>query len=225
MAGDVRLTVRRQFPRPGAEVLAAFEGVGTSLVCDARDRIGAVHHSIRPVTTRRRFVGTAVTVQAGPKDNLASYAALRVVKPGDVLVITNGGFDGCAAVGDIYVGLAYNAGAVACVTDGMARDVAGIEKVGIPVFARGTTPNSPFKNGPGAVGLPISLGGVPVAPGDVVVGDEDGVVIVPLAEIDRVLPALEKVKEREAQMEAWIKGGMTAPPWLDDLLGSGVDWS
>jgi len=224
MAGDVRLTVRREFPRPGADVLAAFEGVGTSLVCDAQDRIGAVHHSIRPVTTRRRFVGPAVTVQAGPKDNLASYAALRVAKPGDVLVITNGGFEGCAAVGDIYVGLASNAGAVACVTDGMARDVAGIEKVGIPVFARGTTPNSPFKNGPGAVGLPISLGGVAVAPGDIVVGDEDGVVIVPLAGMDRVLPALEKVKEREAQMEAWVTRGMTAPPWLDDLLGSGVDW-
>jgi len=77
MAGGVRLTVRREFPRPGADVLAAFEGVGTSLVCDAQDRIGAVHHSIRPVTTRRRFVGPAVTVQAGPKDNLASYAALR----------------------------------------------------------------------------------------------------------------------------------------------------
>jgi len=224
MAGDVRLTVRKQFPRPGADVLVRFEGVGTSLVCDAQDRIGAVHHSIRPVTTRRRFVGPAVTVQAGPKDNLASYAALQVAQPGDVLVITNGGFDGCAAVGDIYVGLARNAGAVACVTDGMARDVAGIEQVGIPVFARGTTPNSPFKNGPGAVGLPISLGGVPVTPGDIVVGDEDGVVIVPLTGVDRVLEALERVKEREAQMEAWITEGRTAPPWLDDLLGSGVDW-
>lgn len=224
MAADVRLTVRRQFPRPGPDVLAGFEGVGTSLVCDAQDRIGAVRHTIRPVTTRRRFVGPALTVQAGPKDNLASYAALRVAEPGDVILITNGGFDGCAAVGDIYVGLARNAGVVACVTDGMARDVAGIDKVGIPVFAHGITPNSPFKNGPGAVGMPISLGGVAVSAGDVVIGDEDGVVIVPLAGVTGVLEALAKVKKREAQMEAWIAEGMTAPPWLDDLLGAGVDW-
>jgi 4-hydroxy-4-methyl-2-oxoglutarate aldolase len=200
MPDEVRLTVRREFPRPARDVLAGFEGVGTSQVCDAQNRIGALHHSVRPVTSRCRFVGPAL------------------------LVITNGGFQGCAALGDIYVGLARNAGVLACVTDGMARDVAAVERVGIPVFARGTTPNSPFKNGPGAVGLPISLGGVAVAPGDVVMGDEDGVVVVPLPDAERVLRALDAVKEREARMEAWIAEGLTAPPWLDDLLATGVDW-
>ena len=167
----------------------------------------------------------ALTVSAGPKDNLASYAGLKVAKPGDVIVIANGGFDGCAAVGDIYVGMARNAGAVGCVTDGMARDVAGIEEVGIPVFARGITPNSPFKNGPGTVGLPISVGGVAVHAGDIVFADEDGVVVVPLASVERVLPVLEKVKAKEVEMSAWVEGGATTPEWLEDVLaGPDVEW-
>lgn len=225
MSIEKRLTIRCDFPRPSREVLDALSAVSSSMACDAQDRAGALHHSIKPVTTSRRFVGPVLTVQTGPKDNLSSYAALSVAQPGDVVVITNGGFDGCAAVGDIYVGMARNAGVAACVTDGMARDVTGIEQIGLPVYARGTTPNSPFKNGPGSVGVPISIGGVSVSPGDIALADEDGVVIVPLAGIESFLEALSSIRAREAEMTAWVEGGRVAPPWLDDLLDApGVDW-
>lgn len=225
MSNASRLVIRRDFPRPPREAIEALRGVGTSAACDAQDRTGALHAALRPLTRARRFVGPVLPVQAGPKDNLATYAALAVARPGDVVLITNGAYDACAAVGGIWMGMAANAGIAGCVTDGAARDLAELEATGVPVFAAGTSPNSPFKNGPGAVGLPISLGEVAVAPGDVALADEDGVVVVPLATLDRFLEAVADVQRREAEMSAWVADGMTAPPWLEGLLASpAVEW-
>jgi 4-hydroxy-4-methyl-2-oxoglutarate aldolase len=106
------------------------------------------------------------------------------------------------------------------VTDGLARDLDGLEAVGIPVFCRGISPNSPARNGPGKVGLPVHLGGMTVASGDVVAGDRDGVVVVPRARIAEVAQALEKIREAEAGLEAKVQGGLKIPDFVADLLGS-----
>jgi 4-hydroxy-4-methyl-2-oxoglutarate aldolase len=185
---------------------------------DARGRKGALDHHIHPLTDNTAFCGVAVTVQTRPRDNLACWAALEACKPGDVLVIACNNYEEASVIGDVFVAMAKNNGVVACVTDGMVRDIAGINEVGMPVFARGLTPNSPFMDGPGEIGLAVAIGGVTVTSGDLIVGDRDGVVVVPQAEIGAVLHALDAVREKEAQMEAGVKRGQKSPPWLPDAL-------
>ena len=125
-----------------------------------------------------RFCGVALTVQSRPRDNLAPYAAIRYAKPGDVMLISTDCYEEASVAGDVLLGMAKNQGVCALVTDGLVRDIDGLNAVGIPVFARGLSPNSPHKDGPGKIGLPIYVGGVMVNSGDVVIGDKDGVVVV-----------------------------------------------
>ncbi len=223
MAEPARLTIRRGFPRPTAEQMAPFQSAPTGWVVDAMGRRGALPHWIRPISKETRFVGTALTVRTRPLDNLAPYAALKFATPGDVLVIAADGSDSGSILGDILLGMARNAGIVAAVTDGLVRDVRGIDEVGIPTFARGLSPNSPFKDGPGEIGFPVTIGGVRVEPGDLLVGDVDGVAVVPRADVDRVGKELRAIAEKEAGMEAAVAGGASYPGWLDGLLaGDGV---
>ncbi len=125
-------------------------------------------------------------------------------------------------VGDVFIGLARNAGVVAVVTDGMVRDIAGIEAVGIPVFALGLNPNSPHKDGPGELGTAVCLGNLAVSTGDVVRGDADGVVIVSQQNAAAVASELDKVRAKEGQMDQWVHDGLKAPPWLQETIESGA---
>jgi 4-hydroxy-4-methyl-2-oxoglutarate aldolase len=213
---ETALTIRRNFERAAAELLRRFGQVPTGNVCDSQGRTGALDYRIKPVSAASAFCGTALTVDAGPRDNLAAWAALEVARPGDVILIRTGEFCDSSVVGDIYVGMAKNAGVVAIVTDGAVRDIPGIDAVGIPVFARGVSPNSPWKNGPGRVGLPIAIGGVTVDAGDIVVGDQDGVVIVPRAGAAAAADELTSVLAKEAKMEQGVKAGLIVPAWLAD---------
>jgi 4-hydroxy-4-methyl-2-oxoglutarate aldolase len=225
MADSPMLTIRRDFPRPEASTLKAFAGTPTGFLADALGRSGALDHRIKPVWDAPAFVGTALTVWTTPRDNLAPYAALKVCKPGDVLLVATGEHEGHSVMGDLIIGMLKNAGVVAIITDGVVRDVPGIVEVGIPVYARGVSPNSPFKNGPGGVGVPITIGGDVVESGDIVVGDGDGVVICPRARIGEALEALKSIRAKEAQMDAAVKSGMTVPGWLDGALAErGVNW-
>ena len=213
---ETALTIRRNFERAAAELLQLFGNVPTGNVCDSQGRTGALDYRIKPVSTVAAFCGPALTVDAGPRDNLAAWAALEVARPGDVVLIRTGEFCDASVIGDVYVGMAKNAGIVAIVTDGAVRDIAGINAVGIPVFARGVSPNSPWKNGPGRVGLPIAIGGVTVDAGDIVVGDQDGVVIVARDAARAVAEELNTVLAKEANMEQGVKAGRVVPAWLED---------
>jgi 4-hydroxy-4-methyl-2-oxoglutarate aldolase len=212
------LTIRRHFPRPSS--IAPFRAAPTGWVADANGRRGALDFRIRAVTRARRFCGTALTVWSRARDNLAPYAAIEFAQEGDVLVIASEGYTEAAVVGDVLVGMARNKGIVAVVTDGAARDVEGLDAIGIPVFARGLTPNSPWKDGPGEIGTSVVLGGVGIASGDLVVGDENGVVAVPQGRLEAVAAEIEHVKKREAAMDAAVQSGATAPDWLKALLES-----
>lgn len=212
------LTARRDIPRVPADILRRFAGVPTGFVADAQGRRGAIDHRIRPILVPAPFVGSALTVSTPPSDNLAPYAAIGLAKPGDVLVVSAENFEGAAVIGDIMVGMARNAGCVAVVTDSMVRDIEGLEQVGLPVYARGLTPSSPYKNGPGKIGFPVSIGSVVIESGDILVGDRNGVVVVPRATIADVLKGLEAVKAKEKEMDAAVAGGATHPGWLPDYL-------
>jgi 4-hydroxy-4-methyl-2-oxoglutarate aldolase len=216
------LTLRRNFPRPTAEQLAAFEGVQTGFVVDAMQGRGALDCAIKPIDTdQAAFHGVAVTSDNGPADNLAVFCSLDVAQPGDVLVAATDGFLATAVSGDLLLGMARNKGVVGFVTDGCVRDVVGICDVGMPCFSAGVTPNSPARNGPGSVGQPVVVGGVAVGSGDIVIGDIDGVVVVPYAMVDDVIAALAGIRAAEADLDAKVKAGLTTPPFIADLLSSG----
>jgi 4-hydroxy-4-methyl-2-oxoglutarate aldolase len=214
MAEAPTLTIRRDWPRPTERDRAAFHDAPTGWVVDAQARRGALDHRIRCITRAARIVGAALPVWSRGQDNLAPYAALAVAKPGDVLVVAT---DACAVAsvaGDILLGMARNGGVAGFVTDGLVRDIPGLDAVGLPVFARGVSPNSPQKDGPGTIGLPVVIGGVTVAPGDLVIADGDGVVIVPLATCGAVAEALAAVRGKEAAMDQAVVAGAAMPGWL-----------
>jgi 4-hydroxy-4-methyl-2-oxoglutarate aldolase len=122
--------------------------------------------------------------------------------------------------GDLLVGMARNCGAAAIVTDGVVRDVAGILAVGMPVCCAGVSPNSPVRNGPGTVGLPVVVGGVAIASGDIMVGDADGVVVVPQAIAAELVKRLVDIRAAEAMLEAKVKSGLRIPDFIADVLSS-----
>lgn len=212
MADDKRVvTIRRSWPRVEPALLAAVQGVHGGFVVDVIGREGALDHCIKPITTATGFAGSAVTVQCRPWDNLGAHVALEYLAPGDVLAISARGFEGASVIGEKLVGMAKNKGAAAIVVDGMARDSAGIDRVGIPVFTRGVTANSSHKDGPGSVGLPISLGGVSVSSGDLLIGDADGVVCVPRWHFDLILERLGAITKAENAMFQQILEGGSKP--------------
>ena len=151
---------------------------------------------------------------------MAVWVAMKVARPGDVLALATGGYEDAAVIGDHVAAIAKSLGLVAVVTDGVVRDIDGLEQVGLPVFCRGLTPNSPYKHGPCEVGTRITLGGVAIDPGDLLIGDRDGVVAVPRTRVDEVISALEDVRRKERETGERIAAGATIPSWVDELIGS-----
>jgi 4-hydroxy-4-methyl-2-oxoglutarate aldolase len=204
------LIVRRRFAR--STVPDAMRGAPIGFVVDAQGRFGGLDHRIKPVTPLAAFCGPALTVLCREGDNLAAHIALNYIEPGDVVVIAAGGFERVAVIGEKWAGMAKNKGAAAIVVDGMARDSAGLARVAIPIFARGVTPNSSFKHGPGQIGVPISVGGIAISAGDVICGAPDGVVAVPAYQLDAVTTRLADIIKRETAMFEAIQGGGPKPP-------------
>jgi 4-hydroxy-4-methyl-2-oxoglutarate aldolase len=212
------LTVRRNFPHPAAKLVSALAAAPTGWVVDANGRRGALDYRIRPLTCSMRFCGVALTVWTRACDNLAPYAAIQYAKPGDVLVIATDAYEQASVTGDVMVGMAKNQGIAAVVTDGLVRDIEGLNAVGIPVCARGLSPNWPQKDGPGAIGLPVSLGGVAVNAGDVILGDQDGVVVVACEALEKVAAALAEIEAKEKKMDVLVRDGAKLPPGLDKVI-------
>ena len=204
------LTIHRGWKRPDPALVAQFRGAQTSHLADAMQGRGAVDWRIKPLDPANAvFCGPALTAYAYPADIAAMFGALAEAEPGDVILCACDAFTGTAVIGDLAAGMMKNKGVAAFVTDGLARDRAGIVAAGMPLFAMGIQPNSPALNGPGVVGAPVVLGGVQACPGDIVVGDADGVVIVPAARAVEVLASLTRVRAAEAVMEQKVRDGLT----------------
>ncbi len=215
------LTIHRGWARPDPALVAAFRGAQTSHVCDAMEGRGAVDWQIKPVDPGNGvFCGPALTAWAYPADIAAMFGALAEAQPGDVIMLACDGFTATAVIGDLAAGMMKNKGVAAFVTDGLARDRAGIIATGLPLFAKGIVPNSPALNGPGTVGAPVVLGGVHVCPGDIIVGDADGVVVVPQARAREVLETLGRIRTAEAAMEAQVKAGLTLSGKAEAMVAS-----
>lgn len=217
------LTIHRGFRRPDAALVERFKGAQTSHLCDAMDGRGALNYRIKPLEPSQSiFAGPAMTAHSYPADIVGMFGALAEAEPGDVIVVANDGYTETAVVGDLAAGMMRNKGVAAFVTDGLARDKAGIVATGVPVFCQGISPNSPGAYGKGTVGLPVTLGGVHVSPGDIVVGDADGVVVVPLALAEEVLERLAQVRAAEAKTVRKVEEGMTMPPSMATILANAL---
>jgi 4-hydroxy-4-methyl-2-oxoglutarate aldolase len=215
------LTIKRHWARPSPEALAKLKGIQTGQITDARDGRGAVSADIKPLDAGCcLMLGTAITCETGPNDNLAILAALALAQPGDVLVAASEAFSNSAVFGDNTAMMARHKGLAGVVVDGMMRDLAGLLPVGIPLFCRGITANSCVRSGPGRVGFPVVAGGVRVGSGDVVVGDRDGVVIVPREDLENLLPRVAEVVRAETEMQSRIRDGFTNLGGIEELLQS-----
>jgi 4-hydroxy-4-methyl-2-oxoglutarate aldolase len=217
------LTIHRPGRRPTKAQIAALADAPTGFVADALGGVGALPSEIAPLAPGvlpERLVGVALTCDPGPRDIMATLAALTEIQPGDVFVIATGGWRGCAAIGDRLTGMAKNCGAVGVVTDGMMRDYDGLIAVDIPLYCAGLSPNSPYETGPGSVGLPVLLGDVTVASGDMIVADRDGVVVVPFARIDEVIASVRHIRGLEEELDAQVANGLAIPDKVRDLVAS-----
>ena len=216
-----RLTIRRTIPRPPGALVERFRTIPTGYLVAAMGGRGCLPHKIRPLLPdKASLVGVALTCYAGPADNLAVFGALELAGPGDVIVAGTDGFMATSVTGDLLLGMARNRGVAGFVTDGLVRDIPGLESVGLPVYCAGVTANSPARNGPGTVGFPIVLGDVGIASGDILVGDRDGVVVVPGPDAEAVLSRLDAVKEAEQDLDAKVRGGLQVPDFIRAILDS-----
>ena len=218
------LTIKRDMRRPTRSQTEAFQGVPTGFVVDALLGGGALSSRIGPLGGGRDLhcvaAGPALSVDCGAADVLATFAALKFIEPGDVVVAAFAEHTGCAAAGDRLIGMMKNNGAAGFVTDGPVRDYVGIVPVGLPVWCVGLTPASPHMSGPGSVGFPIQIGAQEVESGDMIVADRDGVVVVPFERLDEVIEKLSVIAELEQALDAKVADGMKIPEWVEAFLDS-----
>lgn len=191
---------------PPADIIEGFRNAPTSIISDNLARLpGAV--GLKPYHRSGRLIGTAFTVRTRPGDNLAIHRALELVGPGDVIVVDGGGDETRALVGEIMKNIAQWRKAEGYVIDGAIRDVAAFAGDDFPCFARAVIHRGPYKNGPGEINVPVTIGGSVISPGDIVVGDEDGVVSFPAAGAAALLEAVRvQIKREEETLKAIREG-------------------
>lgn len=214
--------VRVDIHRPDPDLMRRLAAFDTPDISDLLNRLYAVDGRIRCLTEHTETLcGPACTVRVYPGDNLMVHKCLDVVRPGDVVVIDahgSHGSEGNAVLGDIISTKARHRGIAGFVIDGLIRDLPGIIEVGMPVYARGTTPVGPLHRGPGEINFPIACGGVVINPGDVIVADQAGIVAVPQDFVADLLERLEaKRKGSAAYLEA-VRRGDFSNEWVDRLL-------
>jgi RraA family protein len=191
------------------DMLNRFAQLPTANIADAMDRLGALDSRIKGVWPDATVAGPAYTVWTRAGDNKFLHEALRRANPGDVIVVNGQGDESRALIGELMAERAKAAGIAGFVIDGAVRDAEDIGEIEFPVFARAVTPAGPYKFGPGHLGRTVAVGGVAVAPGDIVVGDRDGVVVVPIGEAAQVLLAAEAKHADETALRGEIKAGRT----------------
>jgi RraA family protein len=194
-------------PAPPKAIIDELAGYEVAWLSDAME-LYLMDREIRPVWRGvPRLVGPAVTVTIAPGDFVMIAAAMKQVRQGDVLVIDGRGDSSRAVWGDYFATWARDLGIAGVIIDGATRDAAGIGRLGLPVFARSTTPRKPILGGHGEVNVPVSCGGVCVLPGDIIVGDDEGVIVVPLRHLDGIVARVRKVAATERSGHGMETGG------------------
>lgn len=223
MTDSILADVRRELVRVSPEVVAQAARFQVAILADVAGRRGTLDR-VAAVAPGMKLAGPAFTVEVRAGDNLMIHAAMAMAKPGDVLVIDGKGDTSCALMGALMINACKVMGLGGIVIDGAVRDTEELRELGFPVFAVGANPNGPTKFIPGRINWPISAGGVAVSPGDLVVGDADGVVVVESEKAASLLPlAAKKVADEAKRMDDIRAKRALKPGWLDaSLRAAGV---
>ena len=210
--------VRRDFERVSPDIVAQAAKFQAAILADVAGRRGTLDR-VAPLVPGMRLAGPAFTVEVRAGDNLMIHAAMALAKPGDVLVVDGKGDTSCALMGALMVNACKVMALGGIVIDGAVRDTEELRELGFPVFAVAANPNGPTKFIPGRINWPISAGGVAVSPGDLVVGDADGVVVVEREKAASLLPlAAKKVADEAKRMDDIRAKRALKPGWLDAAL-------
>lgn len=212
---------RRDFERVAPDVVRRAAEFQAAILADVAGRRGTLNGRISAVSHDMKVAGPALTVEVRPGDNLMIHAAMAIAKPGDVLVIDGKGDRTCALMGAIMINQCKAIGIAGVVMDAAARDLDELRQLGLPVFSVGTNPNGPTKLVPGRVNWPISVGGIAVNPGDLIVGDTDGVVVIERDRAGWLLDlAAQKVRDEAKRIDGIRKREQLTPVWLEPALRS-----
>lgn len=215
MIGQIGFGFMEEIERADRLLIDGLLGAGSADVTDAQNRTGAMIPEMKPLASGQKIVGSAITVELPPGDNLMLYKALQLARPGDVLVVNTNGNLTKAVWGELMTRTAMALQIGGLVVDGLIRDAELNRQLPFPIFCRGTASVSVEKNGPGFVNGEITCGGVVVHPGDIMIGDDDGIVVVKRQNLHLVLDQLKKLQERETLRRQEIAGGQFLPKWLD----------
>jgi regulator of RNase E activity RraA len=204
-------------PRLADDIVERFRGLASPNLADAMGRFNFMDPGIR---SRSGFplCGRAVTVQCRPADNLMVHKALQVAEPGDIVVVSTCGNTVSAVFGEMMCHTAALKKLGGIIVDGAIRDIDGIRRLGFPAYSRSVSPGGCDKDGPGEINVPIACGNTVVMPGDIIVGDDDGVAVIPRDETAEVLTRVDALMSRERDRIAEIKGGALYKAEIDDAL-------
>jgi len=201
------------------DLVVGMADFDTPAISDLLNRLYTMSADIRPMTTSNRVAGAACTVKVFPGDNLMVHKALDVAHPGDIVVVDASSSTMTAVLGDLVATKARHRGIAGFVVDGLIRDLPGILALGdFPVFARGTTPIGPLHRGPGEINGAVSVGGIVVHPGDLIVADPNGVVVVPQSDVAGIFNRLRTRAAEERDYVAAVAAGNFSNDWVDALL-------
>ncbi|MBV8925234.1 MAG: RraA family protein [Bradyrhizobium sp.] len=201
-----------------ASIVAKFRELPVANISDNMSRMSAGGPSLRPIHRGGVLAGPALTVKTRPGDNLMVHKAIDIADPGDVVVVDGGGDLTNALIGELMAALAERRGIAGLVVYGSIRDHDTLHAGTFPVFAAGVTHRGPYKDGPGEINVPIAIDGMVIEPGDLIVGDGDGILCVPFEAADEVLKATEAKHQAEIKQLAAIKEGKLDRAWVDATL-------
>ncbi|CAM3953404.1 RraA family protein [Bordetella muralis] len=212
-------TLNAAAPVLSAELANALHSIVTPHLSDNMHRQSGVV-GLNRYNRSGKLVGSALTVKTRPGDNLFIYKAMTLIQPGHVLVVDAGGDLTNACVGEIMKRYLQQRGCVGLIVDGAIRDVAAFENDSFPCYARGHVHRGPYKDGPGEVNVPVTIGGQVIQPGDVIVADEDGIVSFPVAQADALVEKARAHAAKEERIMAEIDSGAERQSWLHAVLES-----
>lgn len=203
--------------RPPHHIVEGFAGIPVANIADNMNRSFCINAKICPLNDAP-LLGTAFTVKTRPGDNLLLHKAIDLAEAGDVIVVAGDGELTNALIGELMIAWAQERGIAGFVIDGAVRDADTLKKLTIPVYAAGITPKGPYKDGPGEINVPVSVGGVVVKPGDILVGDADGIVVIDPKEAAEILEKAKATIAKEAEIMRTIKAGTWERAWVDKAL-------
>lgn len=214
---NIGFRIRTRIDRPSRTLVEGFTDIPVANIADNMNRMSCISARIRPLNSAP-LLGTAFTVKVNPGDNLMLHKAIDMTQPGDVIVIDAQGALDNAITGELMVSWMQYRKLAGLIVDGAIRDVGAIRNMHFPVYAAGANPKGPYKNGPGEINYPVCCGGVIVNPGDILVGDEDGVVVINPADAESLQVKAKETIAKEATFMEEIKSGRWDRTWVDKML-------